>query len=96
MSRLMQIAKHLETKNIRRSPSMNNKVTQDPACATCYYSQCMWSEQSGQWLVCTADPGQDPDECDAYLREPGSDDEPSEGLRQMLIEGQLRMSGRRK
>ena len=75
MSRLMDIAKHLETKNVRRVPSLQNEVTKDPACRNCYFSQHQYSEQMGSWLVCTAVPKQDPDTCDAYLREPGADDE---------------------
>ena len=73
MTSLMEKVSAMAAKNIRRKPSLNNKVTQDPACANCYYSQHQWSEQMGSWLVCTADPEQEPDTCDCYIREPGAD-----------------------
>ena len=74
MTRLMQQVSEMAARNIRRRPSLQNEVTQDPACATCYFSMARWSEQAGHWLVCTAEPKQNPDCCDAYIREPGSDD----------------------
>ena len=74
MSRLMEIAKHLESKNARRNPSYANPVAPSD-CKYCYFSQHVFSYDGGH-IRCTADvKNPNPDTCKIFLREPGSDDD---------------------
>ena len=72
MTRLMEKVSAMAAKNIRRKPSLNNPFKIDPACRTCYYSETRFSHV-GLYVVCTADQAS-ADNCECYIREPGSDD----------------------